>query len=306
MSGPKSATVHDLGYRRYEGPRRPQAVRLGVIARNLIAMAWRGWWRMKLWVIASAMLAVVFAGAIYVMLFLTKNPLVRGALGGGGAPLRRSDFMLPSAFDPLTGIAFILGLSVIANVVANDTRVGAFEFYFSRPLRARDYIFGKLLGAGTVVATILVGAPLIIAITRIALAGGASDVAGSLHLLPRTIAAGLIATVAYTAVPLAVSSLGTRKAFTIAGWAIIYLVVGYACVGIAYNTGVRELSALSIKQSVMSITFALFDIERVGRDHNVLPPVGAACAAVIAYTALAIGVLFWRVRRAEHAGMGGG
>jgi len=305
MSEPKSATVHDLGYKRYDGPRRPQAVRLGVIARNLIAMAWRGWWRMKIWVIGAAMLSVIFAGAIYVMLFLTKNPLVRGALAGG-QPLLRSDFMLPSAFDPLTGIAFILGLSVIANVVADDTRVGAFEFYFSRPLRARDYIFGKLLGAGTVIATIMIGGPLVIAIARISLAGDASEVAASLHVLPRTLLAGLVATAVYTAVPLAISSLGARKAYTIAGWAVLYLVIGYACVGIAHNTGMPELAAISIKRSVMSVTFALFDIQRVGHAGSTLPPLRVALAAIAGYTALSVAILFWRVRRAERAGLGGG
>jgi hypothetical protein len=34
--------------------------------------------------------------------------------------------------------------------------------------------------------------------------------------------------------------------------------------------------------------------------------VEAAVAAAVTYTAISIGFLYWRVRRAERAGMGGG
>jgi ABC-type transport system involved in multi-copper enzyme maturation permease subunit len=304
----KTAAVHDLGYKPYEGPRRPQHTRHRVIVWNQVAMAWRGWWRMKMWLIGAAMMAIGFGAAIYLMFFVTKNPIVQGMLGGSGAPLRMTEFLLPQSVDFTTMIAFVLGLTVVAGVVADDMRAGAFEFYFSRPVRPVDYVYGKVVGSGLIIAAVALGAPLIVALSRVGMAGGGGEVADSLHYIPRMAAAGVTATALYTLVPLAISAIGSRRRYTIAGWAMFYLVIGNTAMLIGHESGISAIGAISIKGTVMSITYALFDVKILfgSEEETFLPPVEAAVAAAVTYTAISIGFLYWRVRRAERAGMGGG
>ena len=105
--------------------------------------------------------------------------------------------------------------------------------------------------------------------------------------------------------PLAISSLASKRAYTIAGWAVLYWVIGFASIGIAHEVGISAIGAVSIKASVMSLTMAIFDIHRSGHAGNILPPASAAAAALAAYTGLGLALLYWRVRRAEVSGMGG-
>ena len=48
MSDARKAAIHDLGYQRYVGTRKPQRTRYQVIVRNLVGMSWQGWWRYKM------------------------------------------------------------------------------------------------------------------------------------------------------------------------------------------------------------------------------------------------------------------
>ena len=64
--GRKAAAIHDLGYQRYVGSRRPQHTRYQVIVRNLVAMSWKGWWRYKLSLASGVMIMVGVGVAMYV------------------------------------------------------------------------------------------------------------------------------------------------------------------------------------------------------------------------------------------------
>ncbi len=301
----KTAAVHDLGYKRYEGVRRPQSTRYRVLAWNQLETAWRGWWRMKSWMITGAMIVVGFGIAIYAFTFLTKNRIVQGMFGAGGAPLRMTDFLLPESVRWSTFIAFILGLTIVASIVADDLKGGAFEFYFSRPIRPRDYVLGRFLGAVLVVGTIAFGVPVLLALVRIGLSGSTGELVASLPMLPKAIAVGAYTTILFTTIPFALSALGSRRRYTIAAWAVFYVVLSNVAMGIARNTGVLEIGAISPFGQVMAFTYELFDVEPI-RKFRIQPPIGAAIAASVTYLIVGLGVVYWRVRRAEKSGMGGG
>ena len=59
--------IHDLGYQRYLGPRRAQGTRWVVIARQQLGAAWRGWWRYKLWLIASVIATAIAIAVLYLL-----------------------------------------------------------------------------------------------------------------------------------------------------------------------------------------------------------------------------------------------
>lgn len=307
MSEPKAKTaaVHDLGYKAYEGVRRPQRTRYRVMMWKQLAIAWRGWWRMKSWVISGAMIVVGFGIAIYAFSFLTKNKIVSGMFGAGGVPLRMTDFLLPESVRINTFVVFVLGLTVVAGIVADDLKGGAFEFYFSRPIRPWDYLVGKFLGAVLVLGTVGFGVPVVLSLVRIGFSGGTDELLRSLPLLPKAIAVGVYTTVVFAAIPLGLSALGSRRRYTIAAWAMFYVVISNVAMGIARETGILEIGAISPFGQVMSFTYEMFGIEPI-RKFRLQPPIGVAVAGSAAYVALGLGLVYWRVRRAEKRGMGGG
>lgn len=301
MSTASSAKIHDLGYKRYEGPRSPQAQRYRSIVKNVPLSAWSGFWRMKAWVISGVITIVVLGAFIYFAGNTTFGLFVRTS----GAPVTMGEAFLPYSFQFLRWISFALTLSVVASIVANDLRTGAFEFYFSRPVRPIDYVMGKLGGAIVVVAPVLLLMPLLLTIFRVALIGP-DQIVSSLILIPKMILVGTIATIAYAAVPLAFSAVASRSRYTLPAWAAFYIIVGWTLVFIGMRTGIPALTALHLPTAVDGIAFALFDVTFRFQDGNASPPMWAALVTLTGYVLLSLAVVYWRVRTAERAGMGGG
>jgi ABC-2 type transport system permease protein len=294
------AAIHDLGYKSYVGTRRPQRTRYRVIVKNLMSHAWRGWWRMKIWV-GSAAIATVVVGAL---MYLSKDEIFK-ALERQGLRLNFADALLPMSFTWYTKIGFILTLTVGAVVVANDLRAGAFEFYFSRPVRPVDYVLGKIGGLFLMMATVLLIGPLLLALFRIGISDTTDELVANLVLVPKTLLVGTVATLAYAVAPLAFSAISARSRHTMAAWAAFYLVAGTIAAAIAHGTDQPDLGAFDIPTAVTGFAFAIFDVSFFGSDR--MQPSIEACAAVLAlYGAAGVGLVFWRVRRAQRAGMGGG
>ena len=64
-----------------------------------------------------------------------------------------------------------------------------------------------------------------------------------------------------------------------------------------------SISALDLSSALQGVSFALFDLHLTGRrDAASLAP---ALASILGHAAIAIGLVFWRVRSAQQAGVGG-
>jgi ABC-2 type transport system permease protein len=294
----RAAAIHDLGYKRYEGERRAQGTRYRVIARNVLGMAWRGWWRLRLWVIGSAMITVGGGVAMYML----GNQLVR-AVQRQGVPVPAVDAVLPFTMSFFTSIAFVLSLTTAAAVIANDLRAGSFEFYFSRALRPLDYVLGKALGVASVLAIAVLAGPLTLALVRIGLSGSLSEIGDQLALVPRAAAAGAVATVGYALPALGFSALSHKRAHTMAAWAIFYVLIGQIAIGISFGTGNRLVAIVDLKRSVTTVTDWILGVRATG---PAVPPVWAAAAMLGLLSATGLALVVWRVARAERRGLGGG
>lgn len=306
----RTGAVHDLGYKRYEGARTPQRARLGVIARNVLGLAIKGWWRAKVWFILAAITVFVASALLYVWTFVERSGKVPFMTAGGREGLA-IDIVVPGSFDFLTALAFVLGMTVVAGTVASDLRAGAFEFYFSKPVRPWDYVLGKLLGCAAVIGVPLLVAPLLIALVQVALSLGGGGTANAIADVGRVVIGGAIATAVYTALPLALGATTRKKAYSLAVFAVFYVVIGSIPTGIAMATGIPELAALDPKQATMSVIYGLHDIQFMTAPSNtpggeVVAPLGLAIAAIAVEVAAAVAFLRWRVARAERAGLGGG
>lgn len=301
-TGRAAAAIHDLGYKRYVGTRRPQSTRWRVLVKNVVATSWRGWWRMKMWVIGCAVTTVGIGVPMYISRDRIFEELVRRGLG---ATVRWSDALLPLSFQFFPWFALILAATTAAGAVARDFRAGAFEFYFSRPVRPVDYVLGKVVGSILVAAAALLAGPLLLSLFRVGLSRDTGEVITTLGLVPRTALVGVLASLAYAVVPLAFSSLSTRPRITTAMWVAFYLLFGKTAEGLAFVMHVPDLAAISLPRAVEGLAFGLFHVTVPGFSR-LTPGIAASYGSLLAYTAVGLAVLHLRVKQAERAGLGGG
>ena len=290
--------IHDLGYKRYVGSKSAVGTRWTVIMRHQIATAWKGWWRFKVWLIAALMATAIAAGFLY----LASGKLFRMMAGMGGQEIKFADGILPLSTAWYCPIGFIVSLTVGAMLVAGDVGSGAFTFYFARSVRPRDYVLGKLTGVGILVALIMLAGPFLLACLRLGLSDDLDQLITLLPIVYKALAVGVLGTLSYAAVPLAFSALFTNRWLALGLWAGYYVVFGSIAAQLGRLTH-SSISALDLSSALQGVSFALFDLHLTGRrDAASLAP---ALASILGHAAIAIGLVFWRVRAAQQAGVGG-
>jgi len=290
--------IYDLGYKRYVGIRRSFETRWLVIMRHQLATSWRGWWRFKAWLICGLMATAVSGGVMY---FLSGN-MIRALSGFGGKDLKFADAILPISMTWYCPIGFIISVSVGATLVAGDVQSGAFTFYFARSVRPRDYVLGKLAGLSLLLAMVMLGGPLALAGVRLALSDDLDQLITLLPVLYKALAVGALGTLVYAAVPLGFSAVVTNRRYALALWAVYYVVIGWMAQGIAFVTR-HELAALDLGAALKMVMLNLFDARFRGRNFEFSTNV--ALISIVAHAAVAIGLVFWRVRKAQQSGVGG-
>lgn len=298
MSEP-AGTIYDLGYKRYGGARQSTGTRWLVIARNQIASGWKTWWRFK----SALGLAVIVTFIAAGIMFLLQDRAVKGVFLPNGVAATLTDGALPRSIQWYSRAAFLLSLTIGASVIARDIQSGAFTFYFARSVRPRDYVLGKLAGMLALTGAIMLGGPLVLAIARLALSDSTDHLFTLLPIIPKTIAVGLLGTLAFAAVPLGFSALIRNPRHAMAMWAAYYLIVG----GMAYvlsRVMKNGIGALDIATSLDALVFDLFDFKQtVGRSKRVDPSM--ALFSLVAHATAAIGLIAYKVRRAHLEGIGG-
>lgn len=290
--------IHDLGYKRYVGTRRSIGTRWTVIMRHQIATAWKGWWRFKPWLIAGLVATAVSGGVLY---FLSGR-MIRMASGIGGQAIKLADWILPFSMTWYCPIGFIVSLTVCSTMVAGDVQSGAFTFYFARSARPRDYVIGKLVGVGVLLSLIMLGGPLALAGVRLGLSDDLDQLISFLPVVYKALAIGALGTLVYAVVPLGFSAVITNRRYAMALWAAYYIVVGSMAQGIASLT-TPAIAALDVGAALKAISLSLFEVQRSGR--NLAIPTSVALISIFGHVAVAIGLMFWRVRNAQETGVGG-
>ena len=285
-------TVHDLGYKRYVGTRRPQSTRWRVIARNQIAMAWKTFWRYKL----ALFFAVATAIGFTIILTIGLDKFARGVTSRS-----IEDQMLGVSFEFFVRYASLASLTFGAMVIASDSQSGAFGFYFARPVRPIDYVIGKVAGVWFLMAMLTTIGPLILVGVRIGMYADGDQMLARLDLIPKVIGLGLLVSLAYAAVPLAFSSLVANRRYALALWASYYLVFGT----IVELAGRRSwVAGIDIRQSAQALADDTFDLAPVLRGRTSID--GSTAGALLAIQiAIALVVIYVQVRRARESGVVG-
>ncbi len=296
-----SGQIHDIGYKRYVGTRLSTGTRWRVIMREQIAFGWKKWWRYKLALGGTVITAFVAGGIIY---FSAGKILRSMGTAANQMVLTFADGVLPLSVAFFCRMAFVLSLTLGATIIANDTQSGAFTFYYVRSVRPRDYVLGKLAGYGFLVGTLVVIGPLFLAIFRLGMCDDADQFVKYLPIVPKIIGIGLLATLVYTAVPLAISALVPNRRYALALWAAYYLIISNIALAIGAVTK-TPVQALDIQTALQAVTFELFEIPRMlvgapsGLDGK------TALIALLAQGALAIGLMWFMVASERRSGVGG-
>ena len=293
------AAIHDLGYKRYVGTRRPQSTRWRVIVKNVTATSWRGKWRMKVWMIQAVLITV----GVGIPMYFSRHEIVR-ELARKGMPMTWADALVPMSFSWFAWLAFILGITIASAQVARDLRASAFEFYFSRPVRPIDYVAGKVGGVTVIMLLALAAGPLLLSLFRVILSDDLDEVWTTLALVPRTALIGLLGALAYAVVPLALSAVAPRPRITIALWVGFYVIIGGFALGLAMKLHMPGLGAINLPLAVSGLAYGFYGVEQLG--NSPLPGVAASLVALLGYATIGVIALHWRMRQAERSGLGGG
>src|SRR5215468_9084395 len=206
----KTGVIHDLGYRRYEGPRLGRAA----IIRALIWHSFRSAFGIgrgaKAKVVpAVALLALCLPAAVNAFAMAKGNPRL----------------LSYDTYEPeLRVFVMIVFVAVQApELVSRDLRSRVLPLYFARPIETIDYPFAKF-AAFTGACAVLLEVPLLLlyAGTIVNVHGGAAVWAQTRALIPGMLVA-LMWSVALAAISLFLASLTGRRGFSTGAVAIFFL-----------------------------------------------------------------------------------
>jgi hypothetical protein len=264
----------------------------------VLQVAWRARWGVRV----PVLLAGAGTAAAAVVMWVLRDRLAT-AVRAQGLPIPVPDDVVYHMVVIVYGLlGFVISLTVASPSVADDLRSGAFQFYFSRPIRARDYVLGKVLGLFLVVGLPMVGGPLALALVRLLMAEDWAQAASLSALVPKALLLGLVGTAAHVLPAAGLGALVRQRRMSQAAFAIYYLVVSPLAVGLADLSRVPWPRLASLSADMRTVGRALFGIDPDPLD----PPLWAAAASLVALSGVALWIVQRRVRRAEIAGLGGG
>ncbi|HEY3356329.1 MAG TPA: hypothetical protein VGQ83_23960 [Polyangia bacterium] len=211
--------IHDLGYKRYDGPRTPHGRRWTTVMRIALRLSLK-WW---LWVtLVFAVAQVAIFGVV--MYFLNRAAGLQGAELGAAAGFK-PDFLVLKLLTEWYGViplCFVVGLFAGGSAVADDARSGAFQFYFARPVSKGHYLAGKLLAVCLLTGITSLAPALILCLARVAMSAP-SEWAGASLLLARGLAVGALVALVLGIPVVALSSLSTSRGVVQGGWAAVFM-----------------------------------------------------------------------------------
>jgi len=193
--------IHDQGYRRYAGRRRPAGTAWWVIARQQISTVLS----QKRYLILLLLAWVPFVGRV-VQIYLAAN-------------FQQASFLATSAqlfrgFLDQQGLFVFLLIVGASGAIADDRRANALQVYLSKPLTRVEYIAGKLFAPLAFVLGVTLLPALLLLVVHVAFSGSLTFVIQNLYLLPAIVLYSVVLALVGTFTMVALSSLSKSRRFT--------------------------------------------------------------------------------------------
>lgn len=239
--------LHDVGYRRWSGPRTSPQSRWRVIAEGGVGLAWRvpALRRMLL----TAWVPALVAGALFLAFerAITEDAVRFGLLRfvsnlPGSAEVavalatpadqgrwRFWSYMLMTFFRYPQGALMVVVVGLVAPaLISRDIRSRAFLLYFSRPIDRMQYLLGKAMVVWTYLATIATLPALAIYVVGVLMSPSVWVVLDTWDLPLRIMAASLVLMIPTTALALCLSSLASESRYAMFGWFLFWILGWFA------------------------------------------------------------------------------
>jgi ABC-type transport system involved in multi-copper enzyme maturation permease subunit len=299
--------VIEVGYRRLPPiqPGRGHAAR--TIARWALTLAWRKR-ATKISLAACAMIAMAHALGIVVVVLLQAAGNV-----GDSTPLAAMSLNIDrivgntqevlSSFVSAQTYFTVIALAVIGGgFIAEDRRYGAFDLYFARALRRRDYLMGKLLAAGAVPALTIALPFVLLWLLAVGIAPSTLRLSLLWLFVPGLIGA-LVTSVVLTVTLLGVSALGERGRTIGVVFVFGWLLLSAVGESLASN-GLAAAGYLSPARDVATMMEALLDAGPASAAAAALelrgsvnPSALLSALSLLGFASLGLGALVGRIRR---------
>ena len=283
----RGAHIYEQGYRSYEGPRLGVSASVRSLAVHSIRRGLglrRTFWA-KLLPIATVVIAYVPATVFVGIAALIPDEITDEIDA------------IPSYADYFGNItaAILLFVAVVGpEVLCSDRRNGMLGMYLASPLTRETYLLAKVLAVVPVLLLVTLGPQLLLLVGRALVDAGPETATDFALVLVRSLAAGLMVSLVYTAISLAAASLTERRAFASAGVILTLLLSGAVTSALVENA--------DFDRRVYLLNLGFLPIELVQRIYGELgsePSLTTASlvAAVAAWVLGSAALVLWRYRR---------
>jgi ABC-2 type transport system permease protein len=273
--------IHDQGYRRYEGRRRPLGTAWWVIARQQI----RTVLSQKRYLILLLLAWIPFVARV-VQIYLAAN-FQQAAFLATSAELFRG-------FLDQQGLVVFLLIVGASGAIADDRRANALQVYLSKPLTRVEYIVGKLFAPFAFVLSVTLLPALLLLIVHVAFAGSLTFVTQNLYLLPAILLYSVVLALLGTFTMVALSSLSKSRRFTALTFTGLFFFTTAMYQALWRITGSRLWALLSPRDMLTVIGDSAFRIP----GQRALP-LWAALLGVAVIIGISVLVLDRRIRGVE-------
>jgi ABC-2 type transport system permease protein len=235
------SVIHDIGYQRYTGPRLGRGPVVGAIYLHGLRAAF-GFGRSAKakifpWlVVGICVLVAVIVAAIKAQTGIVVMTYVQFA-------------------DSMSWLVILFTAIVAPELLSRDLSSGVLPLYFSRPLRAADYLAAKVAAMVTAV-WLLLGGPQLIMFLGAAFTTdkGMSGVWAEVKDVAPALVYGLLWAVLFAGIGLLIASITGKRAFAAGGIVAVFLMTA-PVVGVLMSLGsdpAREMAGLASPMSLIS------------------------------------------------------
>jgi ABC-2 type transport system permease protein len=259
----EAGVIHDIGYQRYTGPRLGRGAVFGAIYQHGLRASFG---------LGRSAKAKIFPWLVVAIVLLVA---VINAAVKAQANITLFDYF---SFDDTMSWLVIFFVAIVApELVSRDMRSGVLPLYFSRPLRAFDYIGAKWVALVSAV-WLLLGVPQLIMFLGAAFTTkkGMSGVWGEVGRLVPGWGYSVLWAVLFASIALLIASLTGKRAFAAGGIVAVFLMTTpvVAVLNILPSETAHDLSGLVSPMTLISgVQIWLRDGVDIGLDPGRFGPI---------------------------------
>ena len=311
-------SIHDLGYRPWQGRRLPSWTLTWTIAQTGAMTIWKSAWLRRL-CLAAWLPTIYFGIGFFMFEQAVDSPDSRLAVAGFIRTLPHGDFvdlspqrladpdyipqlrhdvwtmMLHTLFRYPQAIVLVLLMGLIAPpLIARDLRSRAHLIYFARPLNFTEYLLGKSAVVGFFMLIVTALPALTLYFVGIMLSADVSVVQSTWDIPLRILLASLVLLIPTTSLALGISSLTKHSRFVSFIWFAIWILGWVAYANLAFASQMTGTDP--DRWNLVSLYHVLGDVQGwvfgiTPQFHDVLP----SAVLLLAITVLFVPVLYRRV-----------